>query len=224
MLPAVGRSKDAALLVRAVRMPEHGDEQPVRVARVDDDLRDLLAVAQAEMRPGRAGVDRLVDAVAGGEVGPLQAFAAADVDDARIGRRDRDRADRAGGLVVEDRRPRAAGSRSSSRRRRSPRRRRRRWVATECRRRLSCGRPGRARCGATCSSRQERRVDASHRLGVRDRAGDGRGDGEHQRDARPSFATHRHRSAGSTSVCQRRGQTQKRRGSGGVTVRGLRLR
>ena len=90
-------------------MSEHGDEQPVRIARVDDDLRDLLAVAQAQMRPRRAGVGGLVDAVAGGEVRPLQAFAAADVDDVRIGRRDRDGADRSGGLVVEDRRPRPAG-------------------------------------------------------------------------------------------------------------------
>ena len=30
-------------------MAEHRDEEPVRVARVDDDLRDLLAVAQAEV-------------------------------------------------------------------------------------------------------------------------------------------------------------------------------
>ena len=78
------------------------------IARVDDDLRDLLAVAQAEVRPRLAGVGGLVDAVAGREVGALQPFAAADVDDVRVRRRDRDRADRAGRLVVEDRRPGAA--------------------------------------------------------------------------------------------------------------------
>ena len=38
----------------------------------------------------------------------MQAFAAADVDDVRIGRRDGDRADRLRRLVVEDRVPRAA--------------------------------------------------------------------------------------------------------------------
>src|SRR5437870_11671289 len=35
--PAVGRAEHAALLVRAVRMPEHGDEHAVRVARIDQD-------------------------------------------------------------------------------------------------------------------------------------------------------------------------------------------
>ena len=64
-------------------MAEDGDEEAVRIVRIDGDRRDLLAVAQAEVRPGLAGVGRFVDAVAGGEVGALQAFAAADVDDVR---------------------------------------------------------------------------------------------------------------------------------------------
>ena len=105
---AVGRAVEAALRIRAVRMSEHGDEEPVGIARVDGDLRNLLAVAQAEMRPGLAGVGGFVDAVADGEVGPLQALAAADVDDVRIGGRDGDGADGAGRLVVEDRIPGAA--------------------------------------------------------------------------------------------------------------------
>ena len=89
-------------------MAEDGDEQPVRIAWIDDDLRDLLAVAQAEMRPRLSGVGGFVDAVARREIGTLQPFAAAHVDDVRIGRRDGNRADRAGRLVVEDRRPDAA--------------------------------------------------------------------------------------------------------------------
>ena len=103
---AVGRSIDAALVVRTVGMAEHGDEQPIGVARVDDDVGNLLAVAEAEMRPRLAGVGRLVDAVADRQIGAGEPFAAADVDDVRVRRRDRDRADRSGGLVVEDRRPR----------------------------------------------------------------------------------------------------------------------
>ena len=89
-------------------MAEDGDEEAVGVARIDDDLRDLLAVAQAEVRPGPAGVGRLVDAVADGEVGPLQAFAAGDVDDVGIRGRDGDGPDRARRLVVEDGMPGAA--------------------------------------------------------------------------------------------------------------------
>ena len=53
-------------------------------------------------------VGGLVDAVAVGEIGPLQALAAADVDDVRVGRRDGEGADGAGRLVVEDRLPGAA--------------------------------------------------------------------------------------------------------------------
>ena len=108
-LAAVGRAEDAALLVRAVGMAERGDEQAIRVLRIDRELRNLLRVAQAEMRPGLAGVGRFVDAVADGEVRARQPFAAADVDDVRIGRRDGDPADRSGRLVVEDRLPGAAG-------------------------------------------------------------------------------------------------------------------
>jgi hypothetical protein len=88
-------------------------------------LRDLLRVAQAEVRPVCAGVRRLVDAVADGQVGPRQAFAAADVDDVRIGRRHGDPADRAGWLIVEDSASTSGRRRWFSRRRRSPSRCRR---------------------------------------------------------------------------------------------------
>ena len=83
-------------------MAEHRGEDPIRIVRIDGERRDLLAVAQAEVRPGAAGVGRSVDAVAHREVGALQPLAAADVDDVRIRRRHRDRADRLRRLVVED--------------------------------------------------------------------------------------------------------------------------
>src|SRR5205823_3427662 len=98
-LAAIGGAENAALGVRSVRVAEDGDEEAVRIVRVDGDGRDLLAIAQTEVRPRRAGVGGLVDAVAGGEVGALQPFAAADVEDVRIRRRDGDRADRAGRLL-----------------------------------------------------------------------------------------------------------------------------
>src|SRR5262249_59003433 len=107
-LAAVGRAEEPALLVGPVRMPEHRDEEPRRVARIDRDLGDLLPLAQAEVAPGSSRVGGLVDAVADGEIGPLQALAAADVDQVGVRRRYGDRADRGGGLVVEDRRPRPA--------------------------------------------------------------------------------------------------------------------
>ena len=107
-LASVRRPEEAALRTRAVRTAQHGHQQAVGIARVDRDLRDLPALAQAEVAPGASAVRRLVDAVARGEVGPLQPLAAADIDDVGIGGGDGDGADGAGGLVVEDGRPGAA--------------------------------------------------------------------------------------------------------------------
>src|SRR5205823_2900872 len=76
---AIERAKEAALGVRAVRVPEDGDENAIGIARVNGDGTDLLAVAQAEMLPGLAGVGGFVDAIAGREVGAAQSFAAADI-------------------------------------------------------------------------------------------------------------------------------------------------
>ena len=89
-------------------MAEHRDEQAIRVARIDDDLRNLLTVAQSEVRPGFSGVRRFVDTVAHGQVGTLIALPASYVDDVGIGFRHGDGTDRAGGLVVEDRSPNPA--------------------------------------------------------------------------------------------------------------------
>jgi hypothetical protein len=58
-------------------MTQRRDEEPVRVARIDDDLRDLLRVAKAVVRPGPATVVRAVDAIARREVGALIPLAAA---------------------------------------------------------------------------------------------------------------------------------------------------
>src|SRR5262249_12612465 len=108
-LAAVGGAVNAALGVGAVGVAQHGDEDAVGVARVDEDGGNLLAVAQADVLPRLAAVGRFVDAVAGGQVGPLQALAAADVEDVGVGGGDGQGADGAGGLVVEDRHPGAAG-------------------------------------------------------------------------------------------------------------------
>ena len=129
---AVRGSEDAALRVRPVGMAERRDEDPVRVAGVDVDHRDHLAVEESEVRPGPARVGRLVDAVAGGEIGPDDAGAGADVDDV---------ADptapprwRRSSRWTRDRRSAASSSRSRSnatrRRCRSRRRRRCGWLGT----------------------------------------------------------------------------------------------
>ncbi len=51
-LSAVGGAEHAALRVRTVRMPQGRHEQPVGIARIHQDRRNLLRIAQAEVAPG----------------------------------------------------------------------------------------------------------------------------------------------------------------------------
>ena len=121
-LPSIRRAVDPALGVRAVRMTQDGGKDPVRVPRVDGELRDLLALAQSEMGPGPAGVDGFIDAVADREVGSLKAFAAPDIDDVGIrgARRQSPRSNRSADRRISE--PRPVHSPSISRRRRYRRR------------------------------------------------------------------------------------------------------
>ncbi len=82
------------------------DEKAVGIVRVNRHLRNLLPVAQPEMRPGRAGVGGFVDAVADRQIGTMQSLAAGDINDIWIGGRDFNRPNRAGRLLIEDRLPR----------------------------------------------------------------------------------------------------------------------
>src|SRR5712664_3270059 len=102
-LAAVGGAKNAALLIRAVGVAFGGDEDAIWIFRIDENRGDLLGVAKVlHVRPGFSGVIGFIDSVAGGEVRALQSFAAANVNNARIGWRDGESADGAGGLFVED--------------------------------------------------------------------------------------------------------------------------
>jgi len=86
-------------------MPERGDEEPIGIAGIDVDHGDHLAVGQSQVRPGLPGIGGLVHAIARRQVGPDDGRAGAHVDGRGVGRRDRDGADGARGLAVEDRRP-----------------------------------------------------------------------------------------------------------------------
>ena len=151
---AVGRAINSAFLIGAVRMPEYRHEEPVGVARIDGDLRNLLPVAQTEMHPGLAGVGGFVDAVARREVGPLQPLAAPHVHDIGVRRRHRYGADRARRLIVEDRPATCARSRCSSTPRRCTRRCRTRSAGWRLLRPISCALPDTARSSASASRRR----------------------------------------------------------------------
>ena len=89
-------------------MPGNRDQDTIRIARVNRDLRNLLSITQPKMCPGLSGVDGFVEAIADGQIRPLQSLAAANVDDVRIGKRYRNAADRTSRLIVENRSPGAA--------------------------------------------------------------------------------------------------------------------
>ena len=60
------------------------------------------------MGPRHACIGRLVDSIADGEIRPMQTFAAANINNVRIRRRNRDRANRSCRLLIKQRLPRAA--------------------------------------------------------------------------------------------------------------------
>src|SRR5260370_39207954 len=60
------------------------------------------------MRPGFSRISRFVNAVTNRQIRPMQPFAAAHINDLRIGNRHRDSADRTGWLIVKNRLPRSS--------------------------------------------------------------------------------------------------------------------
>src|SRR5438445_12155647 len=68
-------------------MSENGHEDAIRIARIDSNVRDLLCILEAELGPSLAGVSGYVDPVADGEIGTMQPFTTADVDDVACARR-----------------------------------------------------------------------------------------------------------------------------------------
>ena len=87
-------------------MTECRHEHDVGVGRVHADLRDVLRVSQADLRPRLAGIGRLVDAVARRDVAADLGLARADVDDVGVRGGDGDGTDRrTGDLIVGDRLP-----------------------------------------------------------------------------------------------------------------------
>jgi hypothetical protein len=55
-LTAIEGAEDSALRVGAVRMSLSGDEEAIGIFGVDDDRRDLLRIAKAQMLPSASGI------------------------------------------------------------------------------------------------------------------------------------------------------------------------
>src|SRR5689334_4441505 len=89
-------------------MPRNSGKHLVRITWIDSEPGNLLAIAEAKMRPGFARVSRLVNAIADREIRPMQPFSAGNINNIRIRRRNGNRANGARWLIVKDRLPGAA--------------------------------------------------------------------------------------------------------------------
>ena len=74
-------------------MAKRRNQHAVGIFWIDDQLADRPRIAQADVLPGLAAVNRFVNAVTMGGVATNAPFARSDVDDVRIGRRNRQAAD-----------------------------------------------------------------------------------------------------------------------------------
>ena len=105
---AVGGLVDAALSARGPERPLRRHEDDVAVARVDEDLPDVLRGGEPDVLPRLPAVAAAVDAVPPADVAPAHVLSRAHPDHVRVVGVDRDVADRVHGLVLEDRVPRHA--------------------------------------------------------------------------------------------------------------------
>src|SRR5207253_6272450 len=85
-LPAVNGAKDAALGIWTIRMAKRRNQHAVGIFWIDDQLADRPRIAQADVLPGLAAVNRFVNAVTMGGVATNAAFTGSYIDDVRIGR------------------------------------------------------------------------------------------------------------------------------------------
>jgi hypothetical protein len=103
---AIAGLEDAAIRAAFEGVAVCRDPDDVRICRVNANRRDLAGVVEPREPPGGAAVNRFVDPAARGDVAAQTVRPGADVNDVRIGIRDRDRPDRAErNLAVSNRSP-----------------------------------------------------------------------------------------------------------------------
>ena len=108
-LAAVGGLEDATLAARRPQRSFRGDPDGVRVARVHDDLADVLGAIESQLLEALAAVPAAIDAVTPANVSTAHVLSGAHPDGVGCARVERHGADRVGAVVVEDRRPGRAG-------------------------------------------------------------------------------------------------------------------
>ncbi len=105
-LAAVARAKQAASRAWCPQPAQGGDINVIGVARMDDDLADVVGVGQAGVAPGFPRVAGEEDAITPGHAVACVGLARADPDDLGIGGSDGDGTDGSVRRTIENRRPR----------------------------------------------------------------------------------------------------------------------
>ena len=108
-LAAIFGIEDATLRIRSVGVPERRDKDFLRVARIDENPRNLARIVEANVRPAFAAIGGLIHAVAVGNGRTHVRLTTAHIDDLRIGGGDGDGTDGRDGLRIKNRIPGAAG-------------------------------------------------------------------------------------------------------------------
>src|SRR5262249_59115205 len=108
-LAAVGGLVETAVAAGRPERPLGGDIDNVAVARIDDDLADVLRPREADVLPRLAAIVGAVDAVAVADAALTIVLARADPDGVGVLRIEGDGADGVGALAIEDGVPGGAG-------------------------------------------------------------------------------------------------------------------
>ena len=81
---AIFRAVNAALRIRPIGVPKSSDEHGVRVFRMHQNAANVFRIAQADIAPGLACIERLVDAIAHADIGADVGLAGAHVKDGMV--------------------------------------------------------------------------------------------------------------------------------------------
>src|SRR5258708_40344960 len=102
MQAAIGGTEDSTVLLRSSGAAKHAGKNDVRICWMHDDVADSSRLRQSHVGPGLAGVGGLINSVAHHvAIADYPRFASSGPHDSRVRRRDRQRTDRCGRLLVK---------------------------------------------------------------------------------------------------------------------------
>ncbi len=102
---AIHAAENSPLCICSVGVAESRDEDDVGVVRINDDRADVPRIRQPDIRPRLSRIERLIYAVAIGNIAADASFAGARINYIRVGFGNGDAANRGDGFIIENRKP-----------------------------------------------------------------------------------------------------------------------